>query len=109
MGFTVPNDGGGGAADAERATGGTVLGEVMVEEMYGYTVPSGEGGCAIDPELVKGCIVSGGVVAVYVGWVTGPVYGATGGIGCAATEGGTGRDATEGNTVPSEVVAGDLG
>ena len=30
-GFTVPNDGGSGAADAERARGGTVLGDVMVE------------------------------------------------------------------------------
>ena len=77
--------------------------------MYGYTVPAGGGGGAIDPELVKGCIVSGGVVAVYVGWVTGPVYGATGGIVRAATEEGTGRDATEGNTLPGEVVAGYVG
>ena len=74
--------------------------------MDGYTVPTGEGGGAIDPEFVKVCTVSGEVIAVYVGWGTGPVYGATENIVRAATEGGTGRDATEGNAVPGEVVAG---
>ena len=67
------------------------------------------GGGAIDPELVKGCTVSGEVIVVYVGWGTGPVYGATGDIVRDATEGVTGRDAIEGNTVPGEVVAGYVG
>ena len=58
---------------------------------------------------MKGCTVSGEVIAVYVGWGTGPVYGATGDIVRAGTEGGTGRDATEGNKVPGEVVAEYVG
>ena len=48
---------------------------------------------------------------MYGGWgiEPEPVYGATGGIVRAATEGGTGRDAAEENTVPGEVVAGYVG
>ena len=58
---------------------------------------------------MKGCTVSSEVIAVYVGWGTEPVYGATGGIVRAVTEGGTGRDAAEENAVPGEVVAGYVG
>ena len=58
---------------------------------------------------MKGCTVSGEVIAVYGGWSTEPVYGATGGIVRVATEGGTGRDAAEENTVPAGVVAGYVG
>ena len=58
---------------------------------------------------MRGGTVSDEVIAVYVGWGTGPVDGATGGIVRAAAEGGTGRDSAEKNAVPGEVVAGYVG
>ena len=64
---------------AERAKGGTVRGATEGDPVRGAT---------------GGSTVLGGVIAGYVGWVTGAVYGATGtaratgGTVCGATAGG---------------------
>ena len=119
-GFTVPSDGGGGATDAGRAKGCTVLGEVIAvyggwgtefEPVYGITggIVRAATGWGTGRNAAEENTVPGEGVAGYVGWVIGSVYVAT---GAERAKGGTVRGATEvcgateGSTVPGGVIAG---